>query len=59
MKSKELIKQLKAAKVENNALVSLMFSIELFATRGFKDYLYKHDDKCISKSGDEARCNLL
>lgn len=45
MKSKELLNQLTAAKVEMDALVSLQFGIELFATCGFEDYSYEHGGK--------------
>ena len=41
MKSKELLNQLTAAKVKGDALVSLQFGIELFATCGFEDYSYE------------------
>ena len=45
MKSKELLNQLIAAKVERDALVSLRFGIELFAMCGFEDYSYEHGGK--------------
>ena len=37
MNSNEHLNQLNAAKVEQDALVSLQFGIELFAMRGFEE----------------------